>query len=94
MPDRSRLSVSKSPKSPVVTAKPGRPSRPGSRGPIGLLALQATVGNEAVTALLQNLQPWHWEYNPDGFREKFWAEAEAGLAPEPEAAKPKAKSKK
>ena len=39
-------------------------------------------------------EPWHWEYNPDGFREKFWAEAEAGLAHEPEAAKPKAKAKK
>ena len=70
MPDRSRLSVSKSPKSPVVTAKPGRPSRPGSRGPIGLLALQATVGNEAVTAMLQNLQR-----APD---RPGWADADKG----------------
>lgn len=26
-------------------------------------------------------EPWHWEYNPEGFREKFWAEAEPDLAP-------------
>jgi hypothetical protein len=28
-------------------------------------------------------EPWHWEYNPPGFRETFWAEA-PDLAPEPE----------
>jgi hypothetical protein len=30
-------------------------------------------------------EPWHWEYNPPGFRETFWAEA-ADLAPAPEPA--------
>lgn len=28
-------------------------------------------------------EPWHWEYNPPGFREKFWAEFPGG-APERE----------
>lgn len=26
-------------------------------------------------------EPWHWEYNPPGFRDTFWAKAEEGCAP-------------
>ncbi|MGH2465686.1 MAG: D-alanyl-D-alanine carboxypeptidase family protein [Candidatus Limnocylindrales bacterium] len=29
-------------------------------------------------------EPWHWEYNPEGFREKFWADM-PDLQPAPEA---------
>jgi hypothetical protein len=26
-------------------------------------------------------EPWHWEYNPEGFRETFWADAEERIRP-------------
>jgi hypothetical protein len=27
------------------------------------------------------MEPWHWEYNPPGFREKFYAEADVHIRP-------------
>jgi hypothetical protein len=33
-------------------------------------------------------EPWHWEYNPNGFRDTFWAEMPS-LRPEEEVAKPR-----
>jgi hypothetical protein len=38
-------------------------------------------------------EPWHWEYNPEGFRDTFWNEA-ADLAPEPEPATPAKRGRK
>jgi len=38
-------------------------------------------------------EPWHWEYNPEGFRDTFWNES-PDLAPEPEPAAPAKKGRK
>jgi uncharacterized lipoprotein YddW (UPF0748 family) len=29
-------------------------------------------------------EPWHWEYNPPGFRQVFWADFPGGAPPDPE----------
>jgi len=31
-------------------------------------------------------EPWHWEYNPSGFRPRYWQDFPGGIPPEPETA--------
>src|ERR1700742_602504 len=55
----ARQSVADAPQRPAAPGEPGRAVAPGALTPAGILALQRSAGNRAVTRAVRSLQRFH-----------------------------------